>query len=326
MRVLIIKTSSLGDVVHMLPAISDAARCLQELAVDWVVEEAFAAVPRWHPQVDRVIPVALRRWRKRLGHRQTWREISCFRARLREQTYTAIIDSQGLYKSALLACWAKGPRFGYDRCNAREPLAALAYHQAVHVPQPLHAIERNRRLLAAALDYQLDGLSLDYGIRATRTHLAPLPGDLPARYVVGLHGTSRRAKEWPESNWRMLGAWLKGHGLALVLPWGDPDEWQRAWRIACGSASVHVLPRLDLNALAAVLTHAVAVVGVDTGLMHVATALDCPGLALLTATDPARTGVMAAPHGPPIHNLAECDTLNIELVWQHLKPLVSIAG
>jgi heptosyltransferase-1 len=326
MRVLIIKTSSLGDVVHMLPALSDAARSLQGLVVDWVVEEAFAAVPRWHPRVDRVIPVALRRWRKRLGHRQSWREIGRFKARLREQTYAAIIDNQGLYKSALLACWARGPRFGYDRGSAREPLAALAYHHTVHVPLPLHAIERNRRLLAAALGYRLNGLALDYGVMATPAHLVPPPGDLPARYVMGLHGTSRQHKEWPESSWRMLGARLEAHGLALVLSWGDSCEWERAWRIACGSASIHVLPRLDLNTLAAVLTHAVAVVGVDTGLMHMAAALGCPGLALLTATDPARTGVIAAPHGAPIHNLAECDTLNIEVVWQHLKPLVSDAG
>lgn len=327
MRVLIIKTSSLGDLVHMLPALSDAARRLDCLRLDWVVEEAFAAIPRWHPQVDQVIPVALRRWRKRLGERQTWLEISRFMGRLKERNYAAVIDSQGLYKSAVLASWARGPRFGYDRHSAREPLAALSYHQTVHVPPPLHAIERNRRLLAAALGYRHEDLALDYGVMAMRAQLAPPPGDLPTPYVVGLHGTSQRVKEWPESNWRMLGARLESHGLALVLPWGSPDERERARRIALAQPSVHVLPRLDLNALASVMIHARAVVGVDTGLMHAAAALGCPGLALYAATDPARTGVIAALSGAhPIHTLAECDILNMEVVWQRLVPLVSAAG
>ena len=324
MRVLIIKTSSLGDLVHMLPALHDAARRLDDLQIDWVVEDPFAAIPRWHPQVDRVIPVALRRWRKRLGNRQTWREIARFKAQLGERSYAAIIDSQGLYKSAILASWARGPRFGYDRRSAREPLAALTYHQTVHILPSLHAIERNRRLLAAALDYRHEDLALDYGIMAMRASLALPSGELPRRYVVGLHGTSRRVKEWPESSWRGLGARLESQGLALVLPWGSPEERERARRIALAQSSIYVLPELDLDTLAAILVHAVAVVGVDTGLMHVAAALGCPGLALYTATDPARTGVIAAPHNAPIHSLTADDTLNVEAVWQRLEPLVAI--
>ena len=321
MRIVIVKTSSLGDVVHMLPALSDAARCRQELGVDWVVEEGFSAIPRWHPQVDRVIPVAFRRWRKAWRCRQTWQEIHAFRTQLRQRSYAAIIDSQGLYKSALLASWTQGPRWGYDWQSAREPLAAWVYHHTVRVPWDLHAIERNRRLLAAALDYRHEALPLDYGVMPMRAQL-PRQGDRPhPSYVVGLHGTSRVEKEWPEPHWRWLGRWLSAHGLGLVLPWDNTAERERAERITRAVPSGYVLPKLDLDALAAVLIRAVAVVGVDTGLMHVAAAWGCPGLALYSATDPARTGIIGALPAAPIYMLAGAEALSTEAVGRRLQQL-----
>ncbi|MGH8610021.1 MAG: lipopolysaccharide heptosyltransferase I [Gammaproteobacteria bacterium] len=320
MRILLVKTSSLGDVVHMLPAVSDAARCCRGLGIDWVVEEGYSAIPSWHPNVNQVLPVAFRRWRSALGRRLTWREISAFRAQLRRQDYLAVIDSQGLYKSALVASWARGPRWGYDHKSAREPLAACVYQRTLRVPWDLHAIERNRRLLAAALDYRHEGLSLDYGLTAMRA-LLPRQRDLPHAYVVGLHGTSRSPKEWPLSHWLQLGCWLDAQGVSLLLPWGSQAEHERAEHIASAASSVHVLQRLDLNALAAVLVHTLAVVGVDTGLMHVAAALGCSGLALFPATDPHRTGVIAAP-GAAIHNLVAAEALSWEAVERRLPALL----
>lgn len=316
MRILIIKTSSLGDVVHMLPAVSDAAHCCPKLSVDWVVEEHFSAIPSWHPRVDRVLPVALRPWRKALAHPSTWRQIRDFRGQLKGQDYVAVIDGQGLYKSALVASWARGPRWGYDRHSAKEPLTTWVYHRTVRIPRELHAIERNRRLLAAVLGYQLDGLPLDYGLMDTRASL-PMPVDLPRGYIVGLHGTSRAHKEWPLSHWQELGHWLHAQGFSLLLPWGNPNERKRAECIARAASGVTVLPSLELNALAAVLVSATVVVGVDTGLTHVAAALGCPGLALYVATSPDRTGVLV-PRGVAFDNLAGAEALNIEAVKRRL--------
>jgi heptosyltransferase-1 len=150
----------------------------------------------------------------------------------------------------------------------------------------------------------------------------PRQGDRPhPSYVVGLHGTSRAEKEWPEPYWRWLGRWLSAHGLGLVLPWGNTAERERAERITRAVPSGYVLPKLDLDALAAVLIRAVAVVGVDTGLMHVAAALGCPGLALYSATDPARTGIIGALPATPIYMLAGAEALSTEAVGRRLQQL-----
>lgn len=321
MRILVVKTSSLGDVVHMLPAVSDAVRRCRGLGVDWVVEEGYSAIPSWHPNVLRVLPVAFRRWRRALGRRMTWREIRAFKTQLRRQDYLAVIDSQGLYKSALLASWARGLCWGYDRTSAREPFSTWLYQRTVAVPRDLHAIERNRRLLAGALNYQHEGLPLDYGLTAMRAQL-PSPSDLPQPYAVGLHGTSRSQKEWPLSYWLRLARWLDAKGVSLLLPWGSSAERERAEYIASTSSGVHVLPRLDLDALAAVLVHAASVVGVDTGLMHVAAALGCSGLAFYSATDPSRTGVISGSVNPAIHNLVAAEALSWEAVERRLPALL----
>ncbi len=321
MRILLVKTSSLGDVVHLLPAVSDAMRCRPALGVDWVVEEGCSAIPSRHPHVQEVLPVALRRWRRNLGRRSTWQEIRDLRAQFRTPDYAAVIDAQGLYKSALLASWARGPRWGYDQKSAREPLAAWVYHRTVRVSWDLHAIERNRRLLAAALDYRHEGLPLDYGLTAMRARL-PCPSGLPQPYVVGLHGTSRPQKEWPLSHWLQLARWLDAQRVSLLLPWDSWAERKRAEHIAGAASGVHVLPRLDLNALAAVLVHAASVVGVDTGLMHVAAALGCSGLAFYSTTDPHRTGVISASAGAVIHNLVAAEALSREAVERRRPALL----
>lgn len=309
MRILIVKTSSLGDVVHMLPALTDAARAIPGLVADWLVEEGFAAVPAWHPAVARVLPIALRRWRRHLGRPATWGELAAARRALGEIPYDAIIDSQGLIKSALFTRWARGPRWGYDRASCREPLASLFYTHRVHVPRGLHAIERNRRLLASALGYPMHDAALDYGLSTLAERLPPSPPGLPERYVVALHGTSRIDKEWPEPHWITVGHALAQHGLALLLPWGTPREHERAQRMAAHVAGAKVLPRLGLNELAAILARAQGVLGVDTGLMHIAAALGRPGLALYPVTAPALTGVRSAPGTPPIASLTPADGL-----------------
>ncbi len=287
LRLLLVKTSSLGDVVHNLPVVADIRRHFPDMVIDWVVEEGFADIPRLHPAVAEVIPVALRRWRRSLGAHSTWSEIRACRARLRQQRYDCIIDTQGLLKSALLVGWAQGPRHGQDSASAREPLAALFYRHRHAVARGQHAVVRNRQLAAQALGYPLPMTPPDYGVRAGSAE----PG-LPQRYVVGLHGTSRDSKLWPLGHWIALGRALAADGQALVLPWGSTSEHDRADAIAAGVPRALVLPRLPLGRLAAVLAQAQAAVGVDTGLVHLAAALDAPTVAIYTDTDPALTGVL----------------------------------
>lgn len=293
-RILFIKTSSLGDIVHNCPAVSDVARQVPGAVIDWVVEESFAEVAAMHAQVRRVIPVAVRRWRGALLSPATWRELSAFRKALRGERYDAVIDSQGLIKSALIAAFARGRRHGLERASAREPFAARFYDAGHAVPAQLHAVERNRRLAAAALGYAVGG-DCDYGLRVA----GGLPGQagVPASsaasspYALLLTMTSRDDKLWPEEHWRSLGAWLEARGIHCLLPWGTEEERRRCARIASAIRGAVVPPRMPLAELARLARGARCVVGVDTGLAHLAAALEVPVVGLYCGSDPALTGL-----------------------------------
>lgn len=289
MRVLIVKTSSLGDLVHTLPALTDASRARPGVRFDWLAERPFAQIPAWHPSVDRVIESDLRRWRRAplaTLRGPAWRE---FRASLREVVYDLVLDAQGLVKSALLAAQAIGPRAGLDFSSAREPLAALFYQRRLRVARDRHAVERVRALFAQALDYAQPASAADYGIERAR-FAAP---ELPQPYLVFLHATTWPTKCWPEASWQALGAWARDRGFAVALPWGTDAERGAAERIAAAFGGT-VLPRMDLSGVAGVLAHARAVVGVDTGLAHVAAAVGTPSITLYGPTLPGRTGTVGA--------------------------------
>lgn len=290
MRILIVKTSSLGDVIHNLPVVSDIKRHLPEAVVDWCVEDSFAAIPRLHPGVKQIVPVAIRRWRKTLLNAATWREVAAFRRAVRQASYDAIIDTQGLLKSALLAAQANGPHLGYTADSAREPLAARFYDRKFQVSRELHAVVRNRRLAAAALGYSVDE-ALDYGISAPPM---TFPWQPHRPYVVFLTATSRDDKLWPETHWIALGQHLNSLGFSAVLPGGSAVERERAARLAQSIPGAVAAPPMTIEALAALLAASRAAVGVDTGLTHLAVALQVPTVALYTVTDPGLTGVLGS--------------------------------
>jgi heptosyltransferase-1 len=294
-RILLVKISSLGDIVHNLPVISDIRAALPEAEFEWVVEETFADIPALHPGVRRVIPVALRRWRRNLHCASTWREIGAFRRALRAQAYDFVLDTQGLLKSAVLARLARGPAHGQNRATAREPLAAFFYDHAHHIARGRHAMMRNRDLAAQALGYALPTTPPNYGIAAPAE--APVI-ELPREYVVALHSTSRDAKLWPENHWVTLGQMLSRRGIAVLLPWGSPSERERAERlvarIVVDGVPARVLPQLCVRELAVLLSQACGVVGVDSGLTHLAVALNRPTVAIYTDTLPCLTGVYPA--------------------------------
>lgn len=298
MRILLVKTSSLGDVIHNLPVVSDLRRNFPEARIDWCVEESFTDIPRLHPDVDEVIPVAVRRWRQALGRLGTWREIGEFRARIRQTDYDAVLDTQGLIKSGLIVWLTKGPHYGYAAEVAREPFAARFYDESFVIPPNVHAVERNRWLAAAAFDTPID-LPLDYGLVTPDIDTAWLAC---SRHAVLLTATSRDDKLWDEGNWILVAQALIRRGLTPVFPSGNAVERQRAERIAAAVPGAIVAPRLSLRELAALIGRATLAIGVDTGLAHLAAALRVPTIALYITTDSALTGVYGTGH---FRNLGE---------------------
>ena len=299
MRVLVIKTSSLGDVIHTLPALSDAVNQHTDIQFDWVVEEAFTDLTLLHNAVRQSIPVALRRWRHQ--PLQAWRsgEWQRFKTQLQACHYSAVIDAQGLLKSALLTRLSRGHRYGLDRTSAREALASYAYHTGIQVAKNLHAITRLRLLFAAALNYPLPNSEPDFGIDHQRLPRSELT--LPKPYLVFLHATTWSSKHWPESYWQQLLQIALGKGYHPVLPWGNEQERQQALRIAQTHSPDSVLAtKLTLRQLTPLLADAAGMVGVDTGLAHLGAALGTPNITLYGSTTPALTGAW----GRFQHNLA----------------------
>ncbi|MGH8676721.1 MAG: lipopolysaccharide heptosyltransferase I, partial [Burkholderiales bacterium] len=249
----------------------------------------------------RVIPVGLRRWRNSLLSLENWREMRAFRAQIRESTYDAIIDTQGLFKSALFVACAKGRKYGLDWNSSREPIGWF-YNKAFNIPRGRHAVERNRALAAAALGFMVDGPA-NYAVGVPDQAQSALQARLPehiaraisADYAVLLHATSAPAKEWPENHWRALGKALHANGVISLLPFGNRSDQNRAERLANDIPGALVPPRLDLELVAALLSGAAVVIGVDTGLTHLAAALGRPSVGVYCATDPRVTGLYGLP-------------------------------
>jgi heptosyltransferase-1 len=303
MKVLIVKTSSMGDVVHAAPLASDIAAQVPGAQIDWVVEESFAAIPRLHPAVSQVIPIALRRWRKSLLSADMWREIGAARAALRAARYDVVIDCQGLLKSAWVARWARGKAtqiVGPDRASAREPIAARLYDRTVAVPRGLHAIERNRHLGAAALGYEPVGPP-HFDLQAPALVNDALAAATREPFAVVFSNASRASKLWPDAYWRAAAQTLDQLGLNSVLFWGsDAERSATAQRAALMPGAIVAPPRTGIDQIAAVIKRARVVVGLDTGLTHLAAALGVPTVGIFCDYDPKLVGVTGD---------AECENL-----------------
>ena len=283
MRVLVIKTSSLGDVVHALPALTDARAANPSISFDWVVEEAFAPIPSWHNSVVQVIPVALRRWRKSPFSRLTRQQWHEFKPRINAADYDVVIDAQGLLKSAWLTRKANGTSHGFDRQSAREGLASFSYDKCHQVARDQHAIERVRELFAKALDYTLPISPPDYGIYSGNKGES-------SQQLVFLHATTWQSKHWPEQYWLRLVELATNDGYQVQLPWGNETEKTRAERLAKNNDKATVSPAMDLNGIASLLTSSSGAVAVDTGLGHLAAAFSLPAVSIYGSTNPRLTG------------------------------------
>ncbi|RRH95296.1 lipopolysaccharide heptosyltransferase I [Mesorhizobium tamadayense] len=290
MKVLIVKTSSMGDVIHTFPAVEDALRNHPGISFDWCVEEPFAGIVALHPAVRSIHKMAIRRWRKKPFDRGTWREMAGLRRALRSARYDLVIDAQGLLKSAVVAKQAGAPIAGFDRASAREPSATLLYDHKYAVPRDLHAIERTRRLFGLALGYQPDLSRLDSGI-------VPPAGGLPGvegRTAFLLHGTSREDKKWPVEDWIETARQLVAGQFTPVVTWSNEAEKRVAEAIAGAVPKTALIQKAPLAEIAAILGRSTLVIGADTGLTHLASAFGLPTVAIFLATEPGLTG----PRGP----------------------------
>src|SRR5205085_10280968 len=286
--ILFIKTSSLGDVIHHMPAVSDARRHRPQARIGWVVEEAFAPLVALNRAVDEVIPVASRRWRRAPFTPQTWREAGAFARAMRAQPHETVIDAQGLLRSALIARFARGRRHGYDAASVRERAASWFYDMHHHVDRALHAITRNRMLTGKVLGYQPQGPP-DFGLDR-----GALTSGAPARAVVLLHATARAEKEWPAAHWIELARNFAARGYRVVLPWGSAAERRRSEQIAAATPNAIVPDLQPLDEAARMIARAALVVGVDTGLLHLAAALGVPLVAIFVGTEPGQHGPLGA--------------------------------
>jgi len=317
MKILLIKTSSMGDLIHTLPALTEAHNKVPDLSFDWVVESSFAEIPRWHNAVNRVVPIALRKWRKNPLQAISEHGPQNFLSALRAEYYDYVIDAQGLLKSAVVAKIARGNKYGFSFDSAREPFASLFYRHKYHIAKDQHAINRIRQLFSEILNYKLEADVIDYGLESSSliSNLEILERD---KYLVFVHGTTSNAKCWQEQKWIALANLAAQKNFIVKLPWGNEEELKRAQRIKTLCSNVEVLPKMTLTAIAGVLYGAAFVVAVDTGLGHLSAALNKPTISLYGKTDPKLIGTV----GKRVHHVLDFQNIAAETVWSILESII----
>ncbi len=300
MRILIVRVSSLGDVVHNMPMVADILRHYPAARIDWVVEEAYVPLVRLNQGVRRIVPFALRRWRRSLGSRATRAELARFWHDLRAESYDVVFDTQGLFKTAVVMRMARlapgGRRIGLANATAGsgyEPVSRIFHTHSIPVGLHAHAVSRARTVAAQALGYALDAAPdegaaagaivaapPDFAMAAPTVSLAAggwLPG---SPYAVFFHATARIEKGWAPAHWIAIGKLLAERGLPVLLPWGSAAEKTAAHHLAAGIPGAVVLPKLAMMDAVLLAQRAALVIGVDTGLTHIAAAFARPTVEL----------------------------------------------
>jgi heptosyltransferase I len=319
MRILLVKLSSLGDVIHNLPVATDIRRAYPHAVIDWVTEAPYAELVALHPAISRVFTVNLRALKRQWWQPKMWSQLFDDKATLAHEAYDLIIDTQGLVKSAVIASWANGQRHGFDTASIREPFAARWYQHTYAVSRAAHAVVRNRSLARLALQYA--DTPCDYG-------LASIPKIITAPYIVLLHATSRADKTWTQDAWVSLGLALNARGIEVVLPSGNAAEFATSRAIAAKLDRARAQEAMSLRDTASLLGNAQAVVGVDTGLTHLAVALARPTIGIYLTTRPALTGLYDGRDDRVAINLGggtrdAAASVGVESVLSALTPLLA---
>jgi len=283
LNILLVRVSSLGDVLHNLPIVADIHRHFPDAQVDWVVEEGYVSLVKLNPHVRKVIPFALRRWRKGLGDAAVRAELRGFFRDLRAEQYDYVFDTQGLIKTGIVMACARtrpgGQKVGLangTEDSGYEGVSRIFHNRSIPVEPRTHAVARGRQVVAAVLGHAVD-TPPDFGLPAPERSARPawMP---PEDYAVFFHGTARDAKKWPTAHWIALGQALAP--MTVLLPWGSPREKEEAERLAAALPNARVLPRLSMMDAVELARHAALAVGVDTGLTHIAAAFVRPTVEL----------------------------------------------
>lgn len=283
MKILLVRVSSLGDVLHNLPMVADILRHHPGATVDWVVEEGYVSLVRLNPHVRKIIPFALRRWRKSLSNRATRAEIKQFCRTVREEAYDYVFDTQGLLKTGLIMGAARivkgGAKVGLangSEGSGYEGISRLFHTKSIALDPRTHAVARGRLVAAAALGYQIDAAP-DFGLPApdAASRFDWMPA---APYAVFFHGTARAPKKWSTENWVAMGKALAP--MPILLPWGSADEKYEAEMLAANLPHAQLLPKLSMMEAVSLARNAALAIGVDTGLTHIAAAFLRPTVEL----------------------------------------------
>ena len=325
LKVLIVKLSSLGDVVHAMPAVMDIQAEFPNAQIDWVVERGFASLASRCAAVRRVIPCEMRRWRKAFFKAQTRAQVrsewQAFKADLQQEAYDVILDLQGLTKSAWVAWLARKTQSGqrYAMANRTdgsgyERATRWVADVAVPITPHIHAVTRGRVLCASALGYELPQ-QLNYGLGQAAVQRKPV--------VVLVHGTSRADKEWPLSHWFEVGTRLSQQGLSVALPHGNEVERLRSEALADMLPGAEVWPRLSLDELSHAMAQCTGVIGVDSGLSHIAVALDLPHVQIYNFDTAWRTGPVGLTRQCSV---VDCPTPSVDAVWQAWNACYQVEG
>lgn len=272
----------MGDLMHALPALSDARKVFPDIRFDWVVDEAFAEVPSWHPAVNTIFKSAHRRWRKNFMATFSRGEFSAFYQQLNESNYDIVIDAQNNVKSAFISYLRKGPIHGMDKSSVAEQPAYLAYKYRYKIEKGQHAIQRQRKLFAEALGYEVPGSPIDYGIREDA--FAMNQRQISGPYLFLVHNASWSTKLWPEAKWHELIRLANNEGYKVVLPGGSREELDRAEKIAQAHADAIALPRMSLSELGGIIKQAAGAFCCDTGLAHLTAMIGTPAITMYGPT------------------------------------------
>jgi heptosyltransferase-1 len=289
-KVLVIKISSLGDIIHTLPALDDASKAIKNIQFDWVLLDPFADIPAFSKHVDKVYKHGRLRWQKKSLSLSTNKERLQFYTDLRKTGYDLIIDAQGLSKSAKIGHLAKGKLVGLSQDSVTDPKVVKKYYQSTtSTGKEINAIEKVRLLFADSLGYELKG-EVDYGLKENLIFNAKNTGT--SRQLIFLHGTKWESKHWPDVYWAHLTQMATRKGFKVLLPWGNDTEKERAEGLAKISPDVKVLPKMSIKDIAGLMVNSVAAVGVDTGLTHLSAAIGLPTVAIFGPTNPNLTAAV----------------------------------
>ncbi|WP_367670472.1 lipopolysaccharide heptosyltransferase RfaC [Sodalis-like secondary symbiont of Drepanosiphum platanoidis] len=320
MKILIVKISSMGDVIHTLPALTDAQYYFPNIKFDWVIEENLSIIPSWHTSVKKIIPIAIRRWRYNWFKKSIKKERYEFKKKLRKKKYDLIIDAQGLIKSSYMVTRiAYGFKHGLDYKSAKEPIASFFYNKKHYINKKQHAITRIRKLFSLSIGYTISNKIKQYIIKHKFNKI-----NTKNYYFIFIHGTTNINKEWPELYWRILIKMICNLGFYIKIPWGTNLEKKRSLRLAKNFKKVIVLPYMNLTQISEQLLGATAIVSVDTGLSSLSAILSVPNITLYGPTDPNLVGRYGYLQKSFRSKDKKMSSLFPEYIFKNIKKLLNI--